>query len=111
MNHHSALNAVQVCAGLVAAPLAWLVSVQLGQILPYLDCANRTHNTAVCVVGATVVALSAGVLLWRRGGGAFPDDGQPRRFVGLVAGLTAMAISFALALQLLAAFTLNACER
>jgi hypothetical protein len=110
MNRHSLLDAVHVCAGLMVAPLAWLASVQLSQILPYFDCADRNHNTAICAVGATAVALIAGAVSWRRGGG-FPDDGRPRRFIGSVAGLTAMAISFALALQILASLTLNACER
>jgi hypothetical protein len=111
MNRQSFLDAVQVCAGLTVAPLAWLASVQLSQILPYMDCADRSYNTAICAMGATAVALIAGAVSLRRAGGGFSDGGRLFGFIGWVAGLTAMAISFALALQILASLTLNACER
>src|SRR3954454_18069300 len=76
MSRHSAVNALLTCAGLVAAPLAWLVSVQLGQILPYVDCANRSYLTAVCVAAGTSIARAAPVLSWRRGSSASPADGH-----------------------------------
>ena len=101
----------KVCAGPVAAPLAWMLSVQLSQILPYVDCANRVYSTAICASVAATGALSAAAFSWRGSGGASLADGHPRRFIGSLAGLTALAISFALMLQLLASLTLNPCER
>ena len=101
-------SALQIGTSLVAAPLAWMVAVQLSQILPYIDCHNGIYTTAICAAVATAVALSAAGLSMRWGLG---DEGHPRRFVVSVAGLTALAIGFALMLQLLASLVLNPCER
>jgi hypothetical protein len=111
MNRHSVLRGAQVCAGLVAAPLAWTVCMQLSQILPYVDCASRGHSTAITAACAVAVALVAAWLSWRGSGRTSPEDGQPVRWVASVAGLSALVIGFALALQLLASLMLNACER
>jgi hypothetical protein len=91
--------------------LAWSIAVQLGQILPHLDCAKRSHSTAIAAIAATAVALVAAVLSWRRGGAALPSDDRPRRFVGSTAGLTALVLAYALSLQTLASLMLNACDR
>jgi hypothetical protein len=109
MNRH--FSVIKAYGGLVAAPLAWMLSVQLSQILPYIDCANRIFSAAICAAVAATVALSAAARSWRGSGGASLADGHPRRFIGSLAGLTALAISFALMLQLLASLTLNPCER
>jgi hypothetical protein len=111
MKVHSTVRGLQVWAGLVAAPLAWSIAVQLGQILPHLDCAKRSHSTAIAAIAATAVALVAAVLSWRRGGAALPSDDRPRRFVGSTAGLTALVLAYALSLQTLASLMLNACDR
>lgn len=111
MNQRSVSNAAQICAGLVAAPLAWVIAMQLSQILPHLDCSNRGHKTAIAAACAVAVALLAAGSSWRRSGGASPKDGHPRRWVGSVAGLTACVIAFALGLQVLATLMLDACER
>ena len=105
------ISTVWACAGAVVAPLAWIVSVQISQILPHVDCVNRTFSTAICAAVATAVALMAAAHSWRVRNGVVDDDGQPRRFIGLVASLTAIAISFALMLQLLASLMLDPCER
>jgi hypothetical protein len=106
MNRH--FSVTKAYGGLVAAPLAWMLSVQLSQILPYIDCANRIYSTAICAAVAAIVAFSTAALSWRQRSLA---DGHPHRFIGSLAGLTALAISFALMLQLLASLTLNPCER
>jgi hypothetical protein len=111
MKLYSRTRGLQVWAGLVAAPLAWAIAVQLSQILPYVDCAQQTHSTAVATIAATAIALVAAVLSWWRGGAVLSSDGQPRRFGGSVAGLTALVLSYALSLQLLASLVLNACDR
>src|SRR5436305_10479011 len=79
MTRVSAITVLQVCAGLIAAPLAWMVSVQLGQILPYIDCNNRIYSTAISAAVATAVALSAAGLSLRRG---VRNEGRPGGFVG-----------------------------
>lgn len=109
MNRHSAMSGLQACAGLLA-PLAWMVAVQLGQMLPYDDCAYRTHSTAIAVAAAIVIALIAALLSWRARPRPSRAENTQRRFIGFVAGLTALVINFALALQLLASLMLNPCQ-
>jgi hypothetical protein len=110
MKEPSVLKGLQIWAGLLAAPLAWGVAMQISQMLPYVDCAHQSHSTAIAVMAAVVVALIAAVLSWRGADSHAGGEGR-RRFIGWVAGLTALVISFALALQLFASLVLNACDR
>lgn len=111
MSQHSMLKGALPLTGLVVAPLAWVTAMQVSQILPYVDCANRSRSTAIAVACGIVVALVAAWLSWWRGGGFSINDGQSRLFFGSVAGLSALVLSYALGLQFLASLMLDACER
>lgn len=44
-------------AGLIAAPFAWAITTQLGQILPYADCHRQISSSLAAVAAGAVVAL------------------------------------------------------
>ena len=81
------------------------MSMQGGQLLPYVDCARGYRTTAVAALTATVLALLAAV---SAGGTAFD---QPGRFACAVASLLAVLLAFATLLQAIAGIMLTGCER
>ena len=90
----------------LAAPTVWAMSMQGGQLLPYLDCARGYRTTAVAALTATVLALLAGGICWRNR--AFDQRG---RFACAVASLLAVLLAFAILLQAIAGIMLTGCER
>jgi len=101
----------KIGASLILAPAAWAASTQLGEILPYADCANRGGSSALAALSAAVIAAaSAGVSL--HGISRPCMGGHPTmRFIGLVGALTALVFAYALGLQTVAALVLSGCER
>jgi hypothetical protein len=107
-------TAFALCAGSIAAPLVWALNMELGQILPSVDCAGLVRSLMAASLAATAVALAAGALSWRRGNArdsAIAAHAPTLRFVGSVAALTAFVIAFALAMQSVATLVLSGCER
>jgi len=91
-------------AGLIAAPLAWLITTQLGQILPYVDCTRHTSFALVAVLAGTAMSL-AGVIF------TYPMQWHRLSFIaGLSLGLT-QVFTVALMLQGLAVMMLDPCQR
>ena len=89
-----------------AGPILWAVSTQVGLILPYRDCSDGHHWTAIAVWGSCGLVLLAALICWRN-----RPPGRPRRFAAGVAALLALVFAFAMALQAVAGTMLSGCER
>lgn len=99
-------------SGLLVAALAWAVNMQLGQILPYLDCQREARFSAAASLIAAAAAGLAGVVSWRSA--ARPETAAPTRtssFVGSLSALAALVFVFALSMQGVASLVLSGCER
>jgi hypothetical protein len=93
--------------GLGVAPLAWALSTQLGQIMPYIDCRQNSSWSAV-LCGVLLVVSIAGLTAARA---ASHGTVQTRRFIVDAGFLIALAFVFALVLQEAATMLLDACQR
>lgn len=100
-------------AGLWGAALLWAVNMQLGQILPYLDCTRNVRLSAIVSASFAVLALLAGSVSWRASRTAPAGFGSPAtlRFDAIVSAMAALIFAFALALQAVASMVLTGCER
>jgi uncharacterized membrane protein YqjE len=70
MTTHSTLFRVALIAGLAVASAAWAVNMQLGEILPYVDCRHQARFSAVASFIALLLAAVGAVVSWRGGGPA-----------------------------------------
>jgi hypothetical protein len=108
------LSNLLLCAGLWAAPLVWAANMQLGQLLPYLDCRAQLHISAVAsLIGAGIAALS-GVASWQSAKRAAAETAgihQTIAFAGALSALAALVFTFALVMQAAASMVLTGCER
>lgn len=93
--------------GVSAAPVAWAITTQLGQILPYGDCLKEMSSSLVTAVAGVVVGL-AGVAVSYFGRNASGD--RTRLFVNRLSVGIGLAFSFALVLQAAATLMVNACQ-
>ncbi|MBW6425399.1 hypothetical protein KX729_28640 [Rhizobium sp. XQZ8] len=100
--------AIAQFGGLVVAPAAWAVNMQLGQILPHIDCASELILTATGSFIAMLLAIIGTVLSYRT---YTPSVSRGTRFVAGLAVLIGAAFVFALYLQGAATLLLDACER
>ena len=89
-----------------AAPLLWAMSTQDGLILPYADCVQGHHWTAMATLVTCALALLAAAICWIN-----RPPGRPQRFACAVGGLLALLLAFAIALQAVAGMMLTGCER
>jgi hypothetical protein len=112
MNTSTAVFHLRLWAGLWVAPLVWAVNMQLGQILPYVDCNSQLHTSAVVsLIGATIAALS-GLASWRSARKSSAHEfGETASFAGMLSSLAALVFTFALVLQGIASMVLTGCER
>jgi hypothetical protein len=112
MSTEKYLVPVGVCVGLLIAPLAWAVSTQLGQILPYLDCQHQARFSAIASFAGALCACMAGAISWRSASCASRLEPQPAlAFMGSVSALSASVFAFALSMQGIASVVLSGCER
>jgi hypothetical protein len=93
---------------LILPPGAWLMTTQLGQMLPYVDCLEKTHWTAFTAFAAVFLAAGGGLLGWKSYSAA---ASRTARFVSGFGIFFGCAIGFALLLQGAASLLLNECER
>ena len=100
-------------AGLWGAALAWAVNMQLGQILPAIDCTRQAHISAFVSAALAVLALLAGYVSWRSSRRTPENFGAPEtlRFDATLSALSSLIFAFALVLQLAASWMLTGCER
>jgi hypothetical protein len=103
------------CAGLIAGPAVWAANTQLGEILPYTDCASGFRWSALNSFLAVLVSLAAAAVSWRAAraevAGQEPDRSMVFDFTGGFSALLALVFAFALLLQGLASLVLTGCER
>jgi uncharacterized membrane protein YqjE len=69
MTTHSTLLRFALIAGLAVASAAWAVNMQLGEILPYVDCQHQARFSAAASFVALVLAAVGAVVSWGGGGG------------------------------------------
>jgi hypothetical protein len=96
------------CAGLTMAPAAWAITTQLGQVLPYGDCAGQMSSSLIAAAVGVVVALSAAAVSYFR---QKSEHGQTQLFIGRVSVGMGLAFGFAVILQAAATLVVNACQR
>jgi hypothetical protein len=101
-------SALASLGGLVAAPAAWAVNMELGQILPYLDCASQWSMTSAGTAIALVIAALAGFVSFRASATAVS---KREIFISHLSSGSAAVFTFALILQGAASVLLNACQR
>ena len=90
----------------VCSPAPWAATTQVGQILPYADCAFGHRWTAIAALIAGTLALLAAGVCWRN-----RSLSCPTRFICAVGSLLALLLAFAMLLQATAGFMLTGCER
>jgi hypothetical protein len=102
-----------VWSGLWISALLWAANMQLGQILPYVDCAQRIRYSAYVSAAMAVLALAAGYASWRSAHSSPRGFGSPStiRFAGSLSALSALVFVFALIMQAMASVVLTGCER
>ena len=104
---------IETWAGLWLAATAWAANMEIGQILPGLDCAHGVRHSAWVSFALTILALAAGSISWRRVRATPVGVNSPGtlRFAAKLSALSALAFAFALALQTVATLVLTGCER
>lgn len=105
---------LSIWAGLWLAPIIWAANMQLGQILPYVDCNRRLHMTAVASFLGAAMATFSGLVSWRCGrrlAGDVASHPNTSVFSGRVSALSAAIFTFALLMQGIASMVLSGCER
>lgn len=100
-------------AGWLVAPVVWAINMQLGQILPYVDCRQQSHRLAIISFVGVVAVVLAGFVSWR-----WADQARvatpltaTSRFIAWSGALSALVFAFALSAQGIASLVLSGCER
>jgi hypothetical protein len=113
MNTHRTVTRFSLIAGLVIAPLAWAIAMQLGQILPWLDCQHQVRSSAITAFSGMLLAALAAIVSWRsivRARTAAPLTATSV-FLGGLSAVSALIFIFALSMQGVASLVLSGCER
>jgi hypothetical protein len=113
MTTHNILLRASLIAGLAIASAVWAINMQLGEILPYIDCAHQARFSALASFAGLAVACVAAVVSWRamrRVQGVAPLTATSS-FVGALSALSALIFMFALSMQGIASLVLSGCER
>lgn len=96
-------------AGMAGAGLAWALSHQIGSTSSFDDCgAGNPLFVGLLGLAALVATAWSGLgswRIWRRGS----EEGESRRFLGLVGASFAGLLGLAIALQTVASFILPRC--
>jgi hypothetical protein len=107
------LTHLTIWAGLWFAAVIWAVNMQLGQILPDVDCRSTLHVSAIISLAGAILTALSGVASWscatRLGVASAPA--HTIEFARAVSALSACLFTFALAMQGVASLVLTGCER
>jgi hypothetical protein len=95
--------------GLIAGPALWALTTQAGQILPYRDCAQHLHFSAILGLACAILALGSGYISSRSE--RMRIGPRTLGFVAALSVLAALIFAFAILLQAAAALILSGCER
>ncbi len=104
---------LSILAGLLMAPTAWAVNMQLGEVLPYIDCRQQHRFSAIASFVALAAACLAGAISWgwvRHARSTAPLTNKSG-FGASISALGALVFVFALLLQGIASLVLSGCER
>jgi hypothetical protein len=113
MNIRKMRAVLAISAALLVGAIAWVINMQLGQILPYVDCRNQSRWSAIASFLGVAAACLAGAVSWRwakqtRLTAPFTTAST---FIALMGALSALLFAFALSMQGVASLVLNGCER
>src|ERR1700712_4454083 len=102
-----------VLAGLLIAPALWAMNMQLGQILPYVDCARQSRLSAFISFIAAAAAILGAAISWRWAHRARMAARltATSSFLAWLSALSALNFAFALSLQGIASLVLSGCEQ
>lgn len=104
---------LSVVAGLLIAPIVWAINMQLGQILPYTDCARQSRWSAIISFLGVAAAILTAAISWRWAKHAqiIASLTATSRFLAWLSALSALIFAFALSMQGIASLVLSGCER
>jgi hypothetical protein len=114
MNASTTIHSLLASAGLWLAPLLWAINMQLGQLLPYLDCRAQLKLSAITSFTAAAIAGLTTIASWLSGKRSIAETILPNDtmyFIGVTSALTAFVFTFALTMQGIAGMVLSGCER
>jgi hypothetical protein len=100
--------------GLWLAPSAWAINMQLGQVLPYVECRRQLHLSVIASFAGATLAIIAAVVSWRsahRPDAEISGPSETFTFIAMTSALSGLVFSFALGMQGIAAMVLSGCER
>ena len=97
-------------AGAFGGMSLWAVNMQLGQILPYVECGSRFYPEILICFAAAALSLVCGWISWRSSGRSEAVN-HTGRFAAIVSTLLALVFAFVLLLQAASALLLTGCER
>jgi hypothetical protein len=95
-------------SGLIGAPCAWAMNMQLGQIMPYVDCRTQIPWSAPMSGLLAITAAATALLPMVERGTKLT---RAAHFVNTLSILVGMAFTFALALQVAATLMISPCQR
>jgi phosphoglycerol transferase MdoB-like AlkP superfamily enzyme len=113
MNAGPTITRLWAWTGLWVAALLWAVNMLLGLNLPYDDCVQENHASAIVSLAMLAATGAAAFASWRSARREITGLSSPRtfRFIGAMSALAALVFAFALAMQMVAAWVLTGCER
>ena len=112
MKTHRLLTQFSLIAGLLIAPSAWAIVMQLGEILPWLDCQHQGKSSAIAAFFGMLLACLASIMSWRsiiRVRNRTLTETSV--FLGELSAASALIFVFALSMQGIASLVLSGCER
>jgi hypothetical protein len=106
-------STLSILAGLLIASGVWAINMQLGQILPYIDCTQQSRWSPILSLIGVAAAVLAGAISWRSTQNAriAAPLTRPSRFIAGISALSALIFAFALSMQGIASLVLGGCER
>ena len=113
MKMQTILTRFSLIAGLLIAPSAWAIVMQLGEILPSFDCQHQLRSLAIIAFSGMLLACLAALVSWWsvirvRTAGSFTATSI---FLGSLSAASALIFVFALSMQGIASLVLSGCER
>jgi hypothetical protein len=113
MKSHHILTRLSLIAGLLIAPFVWAIVMQLGEILPWLDCQHQGRSSALAAFSGMLLACLAATMSWYSTVRArtVPSVTATSVFLGALSAVSALIFVFALSMQGIASLVLSGCER
>jgi hypothetical protein len=100
--------------GVWLAALAWAINMELGQLLPDMECRGQLRLSVIASFAGAALAVIAAIVSWRSAPRPDAEIGEPREtftFIAMTSALSGLVFSFALGMQGIATLVLSGCER